>query len=631
MLVGMLGATATAQFAQLNRASQTAAAEAASISNNDKITIKNCFPGEVRVIYKQKFTECLASDTPDTMNNCIIAKARSTQCFYYVKGNQNLIPEWSANSRNERCTLGNVTYESENSRGVFTGGEWKKYQNNYCSFGNVSCTPPSSNSKDILEARCERAKQDNDCADINATECRLLVKDNSGASTVCEFTNIPDYNKEGRYTGDGKEPVSRISSRTAGTCGDFLRPPAPVVPPAQLVCKDHANNGEGVCTNPNSRTPQGSYVRETYLGDTQADNGTQAENIQPKPAQSPASPDPAAPANPNQPPPKLNGDGERKSIAEGATGGACTPDVPCMKRNKQSGACTLLDGYSLIGKDCIKIGAGPGGDFGKGNYSGFLGGESGGLMNGIIQGAGIYAIGSMVSGLFSGNKNANSGYGYSPYPSASSCGNQPSQPDSSSCTGGAWRATYSGSCISGWQCVPGAASATVAAKTTPTASIACAPSVADVGAPVTVSYSCSSGTAVGGGFSAASSSPVTVAAPNPLAGSNTATFGLTCTDSGLTGTAQCSVQVARVSLIFVANPAAIVAGDKSTLGWVTSGMSSCVVSSPDLPSFTASNASNTAVNGTVITPALATSTTFAIQCATLGGNTRSATALVTVR
>lgn len=168
-------------------------------------------------------------------------------------------------------------------------------------------------------------------------------------------------------------------------------------------------------------------------------------------------------------------------------------------------------------------------------------------------------------------------------------------------------------------------------RQTPIASLSCAPSTVDVGSDVTLTYSCSSGTAAGAGFSAASSSPVTVVATAPTSGASSLNFGLTCTDAGLTGTAQCSVQVARPSLVFLANPSSISSGAHSTLGWTTSGMSSCVVSSTSLSDFTSQNASNTAVNGSVQTPALTATTDFTLTCTTLGGNTRTATATVTVQ
>ncbi len=410
-------------------------------------------------------------------------------------------------------------------------------------------------------------------------------------------------------------------------------------------------------------------------------------------------------------------------------GSLITPANPCPRVLNKDGVRVVRPEYSLLDK-CAIIGA-PGttdyqttsssfcasrGGTLHGNVcvipsessgSGLFGssGSSGSFMDNFLKGAGIYAIGSALSGLFTGS-NSNTG---SVSSSGTSCGTPPTQPDASYCTGGTWRVTYSGSCVSGWQCVPSATTSTTPVATlecasttaavgakvalnysctsgtptgtnfdvgsaspatvtipslpdgatsgsfsyglactkgdlvgratcsiqvtrpTPVATLSCSPSIADIGAPLTLAYACSSGTAVGGGFSATTSSPVVVAAPTPPSGTNTATYGLTCTDAGLVGMASCSVQLAKTSLVFVANPSIVASGDSATLGWVTAGMSACVVSSPELPGFTSSSATSTSVNGSLVTPSLTGTTHFAINCATLGGNTKSATTTVTVQ
>lgn len=208
----------------------------------------------------------------------------------------------------------------------------------------------------------------------------------------------------------------------------------------------------------------------------------------------------------------------------------------------------------------------------------------------------------------------------------SQCSSQPSQPAASSCSAGTWKPTYSGSCITGWQCVP---SSTTAA---PTALLSCQPKTADVGTSVSVSYTCTNsvsssalGFSTGGALSG--SATTTVVAP---ASGTTNTLTLTCSNGSTTASDQCSIQVVQPSIILVANPKAVTAGEGTSIGWITSGMKSCVVSSPDLPDFTAKNASNTSVNGMATTSALTAPALIQLSCTTLGGATKSATTTVSV-
>lgn len=147
-----------------------------------------------------------------------------------------------------------------------------------------------------------------------------------------------------------------------------------------------------------------------------------------------------------------------------------------------------------------------------------------------------------------------------------------------------------------------------------------------------ITYSCSAGTATGSGFTASGSSgSATTTVQAPPAGSNTATYGVTCNNNGVTSGAQCSVQVNPASIVFAANPATVPSGQTSQLGWVTAGMSSCVVSSSEDATFTSQNASNTSTNGTAQTDAIATSTDFTLSCQTLAGGTKQATLTVTAQ
>ena len=275
----------------------------------------------------------------------------------------------------------------------------------------------------------------------------------------------------------------------------------------------------------------------------------------------------------------------------------------------------------------------------------------------------MMGLGGQNGGLGTGAGGLGSGYGGLP-----TCGPAPAQPDASGCQNGTWRQTYGGmnnTCAVGWQCVPGSASSACGTQPTqpdpsgcpggsysatyggpnnacitswtcnitnaPTATLTCLPAIADVGSTITISYSCSAGTATATGFSTSGGSPVTVVATDPPAGTNTANFGLTCVNHNLQSTAQCSVQEGRPSLVFLAVPSTITSGANSSIAWTTSGMKTCVVSSPDLSQFTLNNANSTAVNGAVSTGALATTTNFAIHCITVGGNTKDATVQVVVQ
>ena len=205
------------------------------------------------------------------------------------------------------------------------------------------------------------------------------------------------------------------------------------------------------------------------------------------------------------------------------------------------------------------------------------------------------------------------------------CASQPQQPPASACTAGAWRATYSGACVVGWQCVPTSTSA-------PTATLSCEPQVADVGMSLAITYSCSSGVASSNSFDVSSQpgGSATAVVKAPPAGTNTATYALACADNGKTVGAQCSVQVSRPNIILVANPKTVAKDGVSLLSWLTTGMKTCIISSPDQADFTARNSSNTSINGAATTSPIATSASFLLRCETLAGATRDATTTIRV-
>lgn len=205
------------------------------------------------------------------------------------------------------------------------------------------------------------------------------------------------------------------------------------------------------------------------------------------------------------------------------------------------------------------------------------------------------------------------------------CQSQPQQPPAQNCNAGSWKPTYNGSCVTNWQCVPNSSGA-------PTATLSCEPKVADAGMTLALSYSCSAGIAVGSGFSASTSpsgsATTTIAAPP--AGTNTATYRLTCNAGGVTAGAQCSVQVAVPRIVLVANPKTVHSGETSLISWITTGMQSCIVSSPDDSSFTSRNSSNTSVAGAATTSPITAATNYLLHCQTNGGGVRDATTTVTL-
>ena len=210
---------------------------------------------------------------------------------------------------------------------------------------------------------------------------------------------------------------------------------------------------------------------------------------------------------------------------------------------------------------------------------------------------------------------------------------QVAQPDPSQCTVGTWKPVYTGSCVSNWQCVPNTGSG--ATNQIPSAQISCQPQVADVGMSLAIAYACqNSTTASGSGFDTSSglTGSATAVVAAPPGNTNTATYSLTCTgQQSQTASAQCTVQINKPTIVLVANPKTVQSGAASSIGWVTSGMQSCVISSPTLVAFTAQNAGNTAVSGVAQTPALTAAAEFDLKCTTQGCATRMASTSVSIK
>ncbi|HUO50418.1 MAG TPA: Ser-Thr-rich GPI-anchored membrane family protein, partial [Candidatus Paceibacterota bacterium] len=213
------------------------------------------------------------------------------------------------------------------------------------------------------------------------------------------------------------------------------------------------------------------------------------------------------------------------------------------------------------------------------------------------------------------------------------CGQPPAQPDPSQCTTGSWQPTSASGngCTTGFQCVPNGSSSGTAA---PTAQLSCSPQTVEVGQSVAVAYACGGGstTASSDAFTANGlSGSATIVVPQPPANTNTATYRLACSNAqGQTAGAQCSVQINQPSIVLVANPAQVPTGQTTTIGWVTAGMQSCVVSSPTDTSFTAQNASNKSVGGMATTNPITQATEYDLTCTTIGGQTTTASTTVKI-
>ncbi len=213
--------------------------------------------------------------------------------------------------------------------------------------------------------------------------------------------------------------------------------------------------------------------------------------------------------------------------------------------------------------------------------------------------------------------------------SLTTCPTPPAKP-TTSCAGTWEQEVTSGSagalCVSGWKC-------SIIGTIQPTAEISCAPLITDAGMNVSISYTCGNNatSSVGTNFSTRGllSGTATTTAPTT---SSSITYSLACTgEDNQTKTASCTVQVARPSIVMVATPQRVARGESAHIGWVTSGMRSCVVSSPDSTAFTTQNSSNTSTSGTAETPGITTAMNVVLRCETVGGNFRTASTTVSVR
>jgi len=210
-------------------------------------------------------------------------------------------------------------------------------------------------------------------------------------------------------------------------------------------------------------------------------------------------------------------------------------------------------------------------------------------------------------------------------------------PNPASCTIGSWMPQYQGTCVVQWHCVP---NSNTTPANTPEAKITCQPEIADVGMTIAISYSCAnSKSSKGDGFSTggklSGSAKATLVSPSEDA--KVATYGLTCegedaqTKKKITAGAECKVQISKQSMVVVANPQSVVPGETSAIGWITTGMKSCTISSPDMPDFTTANASNTSVNGMATTDKIYRKTEVILKCESASGVTKSVSTFIDVK
>lgn len=176
----------------------------------------------------------------------------------------------------------------------------------------------------------------------------------------------------------------------------------------------------------------------------------------------------------------------------------------------------------------------------------------------------------------------------------------------------------------------------------PVASLTCGGESAlyDIGVSVPITFSCTNAvSSTGSGFStggalSGSASPVVA---KPPAGADIVSYGLTCTASNnQTASKRCDARINVTSIVMVANPKEVRAQASTTIGWVSRGMKTCVISSPDAPQgsllekFNDDNRTILNVSGIAVTPPLTTDTDFLLSCVTKADQQKSSRVRVKV-
>ena len=261
-----------------------------------------------------------------------------------------------------------------------------------------------------------------------------------------------------------------------------------------------------------------------------------------------------------------------------------------------------------------------------GSGIGSLGQDAMSFLTGLAQGMSrAMAMKQMQQAAQQQQSSYNSPYGTGA--DGNACPQPQQRPSASTCSVGTWQQQrQSNGCPTAWSCAANSAN-------TPSATLSCQPQTANVGSLITISYSCANATgSSGNGFSTSNqlSGSVTATVTTPSSDATSINYTLTCTNQKQAASAQCAVQVTQPSIVIVANPNAIAVGASSTIGWVTSGMQSCVVSSPDNSAFTSANALNLSINGIVQTPILTAPMTAVLTCQSTTGVTMRARAPISV-
>lgn len=132
------------------------------------------------------------------------------------------------------------------------------------------------------------------------------------------------------------------------------------------------------------------------------------------------------------------------------------------------------------------------------------------------------------------------------------------------------------------------------------------------------------------------------APPQPTAGCNGTYEEIhTTLPSGTNCTTGWRCSGAKPTIVIVANPPRVPAGERARIGWVTTGMKSCTILSTvettatqtakdAAASFTTQNAGNTATSGLAQTQAISGATTFTLNCVQLDTLQKSASTIITV-
>ena len=213
------------------------------------------------------------------------------------------------------------------------------------------------------------------------------------------------------------------------------------------------------------------------------------------------------------------------------------------------------------------------------------------------------------------------------------CGTFPPKPDDSSCSGGSWRITTTSALPTSpacpvWQCVRDGGGGTM-----PAAEISCEPKTAEEGATIAISFKCTNATesrSIGFNAGGAHSGSVNQKLENVPDGVKSVRYGIACINGANSTTTECAVEVARPRITLTASPKTVQPGQTSTIGWVTTDMRSCTISSPDQADFTARNASATSTSGVATTSPISRLTRFELECETLTGGERVATTSVDI-